>query len=233
MINKTIFIELDSLFDTRLGVLYTEYSEAILGILPQYKTRSIDSFPPLTNNKNFTDLYRARNREVLKNSLPTEVFNVVSNFVKLALKEMQTTPFPAAPKIILNTYPYDLTINEKHMFLKLLTAKVSKYVDIEVVSLENKDISPSYLNDNVELLIKYDYTEWFEEQALHNTYIKTKCPDVKFITPAVLSMDQKSLNEIINNEKGVPMGTFESFRFVFADLIDIEFAKPSLFCYEG
>lgn len=231
MISKTIFIELDSLFDTRLGVLYMEFGEKILDILPTYKKRNIDSFMPLVNNADFAELYRKRNKDVLRNSMQTNIFGLAKSFVNNAISEMTLNPFPASPRVILNTYPYNLTFDEKQIFLKLLIAKVSSYADIDIVYLPNKDINPKYLNENVELLIKYDYTEWFEDQALHNTYVKHKCPDVKFITPAILNMDSKALSEVIENEKESPMGTFDSFRFVFADLIDLEFSKPSLFCY--
>lgn len=231
MLNKTLFIELDSLFDTRLAVLYNSFGEDIVKLLPKYKTRLIDSFPPLVNSVEFLKVYNQRNKNDLRNSMKTEIFTLAKDFVNEAVEEMRTSPYPAAPKIILNTHPYDLTNDEKQIFLKLMLKTITEYADYEIVDLPNNEITPKYLNDNVDMLIKYDYAEWFESQALHNTYVTYKCPDVKFITPAILNMDEKGLREVAEKEKESPMGTFESFKFVFADLIELEFAKPSLFSY--
>lgn len=232
MLNKTLFVELDSIFDTRLATLYNKFGEDINKILPIYKKRNIDSFTPLINNADFIELYRKRDKDTLRNSLLTPVFPMLEDFVIKAINDLRTNPYPQPPKIILNTHPYNLTLEEKQLFLNLILSKTGDKVDIEIVDMPNKDINPKYLSENVELLIKYDYTEWFEDQALHNTYIDHKCPDVKLITPGILCMDNKSLLEVIEQEKKSPMSALDSFKFIFADLIEIEFSNASLFSYK-
>ncbi len=226
---RTLLTDLDSILDTRLAVLYKEFGQDIEKIMPNYKDRQINSFLPLVDNKGFLELYAKRDIDVLRDSIKTESFNILRSFVMRVMTEMSMSPTPSPPKIILNVFPYELDQNTLKTLINLIITFVGEFVDVEVINKPECEITPKYLDDEIELYLKYDFSSWLDEQARLFTFKKYKCPDVIMMTAGVLNMEEETYNALLNDEQAKVLSPTESISLLCISLINIQFAATSLF----
>lgn len=181
-----ILIELDCLLDTRLGTLVEHYSEdQVLEVLKSnYHEREFDNFPGI-DYEEFQERYRKRDKRVLLNSMRTSILPMVLDFVKHTTMGSISTPFVYVPKVIVNTYPYDLTLEEQEIFKDLIFTITNGMSDIEIVRMSYSELTPGWLNNNVGVMVIYGYEDWLEAHARSGVFKRKTCPDVTMIAPAI------------------------------------------------
>lgn len=225
----SVFVDLDSIMDTRLALLYYHFPDKIDTILSIYPYRLSDDYPGVVDYTTFSDLYKKRNKEILLLSVITPIVYLLKDFIEKAIENLTQSIQPAPPKIFLNIYPYKLSEEEVAIIVNALLSSVGKKVDIEVVNMSNKEITPAFLNANVNIYFKYDYYLWLDEVTEVNKEWKSKCPEVKFICPGILPIEAKNIKKAFTMD-GLPINPFKHFKLGLSNIFDIEFIKLSYYC---
>ena len=183
-ITSAILVELDALLDTRLALI-AEYSTACLSAVLKantYHTRLADSYPGLTIEA-FQERYHRRQKSVLKHAIITPVADLVKSFVYRTLKQALNSPFHYQPKIIVNTYPYQLTEAETTLIIHSLIGLTDQVADVEAVYASYDEIDPAYVKQHLSVMVLYDYTRWLDVHSVAGRFNKVTCPEVGLVAP--------------------------------------------------
>lgn len=182
-------VELDALLDTRLGTLVTEDMGALEKVIDDgYHLRYVDKFKCCPN---FKELYKNRTKDILVNSLMTYVGPHLYDFFKKTIKaNLSTSPFKKIPKILLNTYPYVLSVDEIKIIKSALT-KLTLCQNIDTVYLGVSDLTPNFLK-TLSVIYMYDYSLWVHYHLENKTFLKNSCPKTLLFAPAIYFSDKCS-----------------------------------------
>lgn len=186
-----IYIELDCILDTRLPLLDTLCESTAIEMVSSgaYHNRYMDEFGniPITL---FKELYKQRNKGILKLALPTPIFEVVN---MIAVRYITDKGNQQVPILYINTFPYSLNKEEQKNILEYLSPMFQSYI-VELVYMNPEtEVVPKWVDKNVDSLIMYNGGEWIEyHNAVGNL---SNCPLVlkTLVTPALVVEKPKEL----------------------------------------
>ncbi len=225
-----LFIDLDSLYDTRLGTLSACFSDDIVksNVGEELVLRTVDKFKNV-GFAEFKQKYATRDVITLKHALPSHMlFSYLINFVFSCVKKTVDTGKDDAPTICVNTYPYELKIEELSLIADLLRKATDDKALIEMVRMPLNDITPTYIKSKgVEVLVIYNGSEWLEMQA---ELIKEKPLSSRTLIIPMLfhayPVDEKAVASIVNKHGKDPFRYVEELA---APLIKLEHYPASYF----
>src|SRR5690606_17954218 len=138
MTKQVIHIDLDSLIDTRLGILIEMNESAALDLLKKgYRTRTSDDWhklDPVFDNDDFAVRYKNRTVSALMNSSITGMIVSLFDILKRLEKDKVNTPFVEDIIVHLNIYPYKLSAQEEEEFVKCMQYYSPSSATIEIVN---------------------------------------------------------------------------------------------------
>ncbi len=191
-----IYVDIDSLLDTRLGTLSLLGTEVVETALKdnKYHERVFDEFPYVKHDT-FVQLYKGRDKEVLLNSFITDVPEFIRELVRKAKTKQLENPLIDTASIVINFYPFKLTEKE----VKDICQVIKNYIP-ETDSIDFIDKDPSMLDilqcrDNYSAMIMYDYSDWLKPNEA--TLIKHKSPNLLIMSPALYREKQPDLEELL------------------------------------
>ena len=178
-----IYIDLDSLFVTRLGTLgIVDEGLISLALESNYMVRQQDSFPAL-KKETFKQLYDLRDSETLKISPITSCFKLLNELVFNTLKIAIDSPDCTGVKIFLNIYPYKLTDQEIGDLMDLLVTSTKDKAQIEIISKTPDELTVDYCDNNLVALVMYDYNSWLEANVLNGGFKRKNLTHIMLISP--------------------------------------------------
>ena len=182
-----VYVELDTLVDSRLSLLYDIDKDNIGRVIKEgkYYNRYLDQFGYISVRL-FRTLYSMRNSNVLNNHMPTEIPNLINDFI---MESNQTTldyNFKRPVKIFINSFPYNLSEESKEMLIMGTTNAMFNEVKVEIINKPNSDITPEFINEHIGLAIMYDALSWLDTHLSNGNLIKLNIPDVTFMTPSLI-----------------------------------------------
>ncbi len=134
----TMLVELDSILDTRLGVLLDIAPEKVPPLLADaYHGRLWDVFPGV-DLLTYQRRYTGRDASILKNTWSTPMADLMADFVMKTLQQTLRTPFHKVPKIEINAYPYQLSDADATTIISAVVAKTNQQCDVSLVSYSQK-----------------------------------------------------------------------------------------------
>ena len=147
IIHRSVFTDIDTLLDTRLSLAYELDSEGMVDMIKgtqkdRYRTRLIDNFGNISSDI-FYQIYNRRKKVLLYNAIITRIPGLISEqFTELYEKDPSVFALEEPPKLIINLFPYNLTIEEQSNLLEYYY-KLKKYAPIEIVYLPINKITPT------------------------------------------------------------------------------------------
>ncbi|HRM30031.1 MAG TPA: hypothetical protein PLH48_05800 [Acinetobacter johnsonii] len=181
--NNGLYLELDSLYDTRLASLdYIDPKVAKLAIAKGYFERKEDVFP-FVSKEQFRKLYDTRGLEILDRAIVTRIPEIMQNFITSTLEGMSTSPFKEDINVYLNIYPYKIDKITATKMLEPLANLCGKLVNVNIVNWSNAQFTLPFCRANIALIIKYDYEEWLEVHTQNDMFRKCQIPDVTLFVP--------------------------------------------------
>lgn len=182
----SIYIDLDSLFDTRMATLALMGVSAVESALADgYYNRFFDEFEGV-DTEAFKERYAKRNSETLRQSMVTQNVELLRKFAKQTLVALVSSPLQRQPKAVVNTYPYELTESEIELIVLGLRAATKSMMDIEVIHVSLEKLTPSYVKANFVQMVMYSYWEWLDIHAGNGNLANTQCHNVQLIGPAIV-----------------------------------------------
>lgn len=159
----SFLVELDCLLDTRMATIARISTDAALKVLNSgYHTRQADWFGDAVDMDHYTRLYKARDVDTLKLAHPTEGFRFVREMVRLYRENAVETnsPYSSDIKIVVNTYPYQLTAELSDSIGRALAVKFRAMAPVELVSLSPAQLTPAIVQQKYCMLMMYEYDPW-------------------------------------------------------------------------
>lgn len=233
MAKKRLYITLDSLLDTRLGVLNSINPDFAISVTskPSYYNREIDEFKDKElgelNPVLFKKVLEAKRGLVLKNSFKTKMHLFLNQVCSVYVDKILNTPGNNALELDVNTYPFSLTDEEVAIALEGIVKMIGDKVTINMVNLSHKELTMDYIRDNYNIMIMYNYHEWLN---IHTEELKKKTIiHVKLYVPMIFfgslptEQQYKELEEINNDP-------FELSQKMLSPVVSMEYLPISLYC---
>lgn len=168
-LSKSIFfMDLDSIFDTRLGLLSIMFPNLATAVVhdKSYFNRTSDKFEfdgVVITHDFIKPYYDRRNKNLLKCSGITLIPYIIANEVVRHKTTIDNGECLDPCKIFINTYPYKLLDEEKNNVKTVFYQYLNEEIDFEFVYMHNKDITVDFIKDTgIDLILKYDGLSWIE-----------------------------------------------------------------------
>lgn len=223
---QAIYIEYDALIDTRLGTLARINSDVAKSVLESgtYHTRLNNEFPGIDKTE-FAEMYQKRDVDTLKMSIVTNAIRLLVDLVGTLAEQAIATPYHGGSKIVVNTYPYKLSAEEKDTIGLAIRGWIGNLAPVELVHIATKDLTPRYCKDTYTLMIVYDHQEWMTTHA--QAFIETRLPEVTMYVPALYFENTPTTEELekLYKEAAHPMIALEMLASPIIQLkvIDVSF----------
>ena len=230
-----VLVDYDTLQDTRLGVLqYHNKAEALYYINNQHawhnrimdKTNSIDL-------KTFELFYANRAEtpeEVLATPITPMIF-IIAKLVKENIDNADSRFYDTRMGIHINIWPYEMS----HSVRETLRLTLFKYldvgpiVDLSIVRLPPKDITPRRLFEEYQIYYTYGLKEWIAAQG--EELLKFQIPNNVIVTPKLFRNDDHDVMREVEKHRDTDCDLFDAIAREHRGLIDIQFLDVSYFSF--
>ena len=193
-VTKNLYVDLDSIFDTRLPIVYyldKNLSESIIKD-KSYFNRIIDEFDYIDKNI-FKVFYKNRNKTLLAYATPTNILRLVYKYYSEVTTSNKIYGNDESIKIYLNIYPYELNIAETHNIISGIKSMISEDIDVSIISMSEEEVTPSWLLENVAAVFMYHGMDWLERHTANFNIINSPMLDVGMMVPAIISGNKKKI----------------------------------------
>lgn len=222
MTSRRILIDIDVLFDTRLGIIANKHPEYIRRIEPEaYYNRVSEVIFDTIGIANWREEYWV-NRTVddLKQSHPTEF--MVNELDRILLDEIDSITLGSpteVPKLTINHYPYKLTKEEYHAFAYSLKELFPKF-EITLGSWCSKHLTTTTLRKLWDCWFTYDLRSWLEIQAPN---LGNRIPKFVIYSAAILHDDvTEEVAELVKRDQINPFTEASKFLAEYVTLTPLD-----------
>ncbi len=225
MRKQNFYFALDSLIDTRIGLLMQHWPERVNVVdFAKYRTRVTNYvWEYFGVDKEAWNLkWKNRTSEVLLNSGPTEMFLRLTELLMGAGVRHATGKAYAKPLVTVNIWPYYLEDWEIMEVRKSIKDAIVQDVDIEVIYTPVNEVKPEYAKERWDVMMIYDLPEFLELQQ-ENLKV-AQMPGVVIHYPAVIS---EGTEDDVKNLKG-QIGPFNQLRFYLSEYMCLDALDVSL-----
>ena len=191
-----IYVDIDSLFDTRLALLYYLDHQVAerLATSGDYYCRIIDSFEYIDSSL-FKTLYRDRNKTLLNLAAPTNILTLVKDYYVELSTNASMVGNNEPIKLYLNIHRYDLNISEQTILEDSLCAYIPG-LSVKIIDLPDIDITPTWINANISVMFMYNGMGWLELHTSTLELISRPLPDVILLAPALVTGEKSGRKHI-------------------------------------
>lgn len=215
-----IFVDIDCLFDTRLGTLVNHDIKLLDKVdIQEYLKRPKDVSPyiPLDN---FSELYAKRDVSTLRASKQTLLLYGLSR-VALALEKLRMKdPSVEQTRFYINFHPYDVSEEEMDLVCGAILDVLPPFCTIDKTSISLKDMTPKYLDNNVDCWYVYEFNNWLIAQEEN---LKTlRIPTLSIMTPRLFAGEIGDVSLFSD----VEIGLSQSFKLHYQPVDDYSLFLP-------
>jgi hypothetical protein len=226
---KGIYLDLDVILDTRLATIFNHFGEdKMIEVLKsnKYYDRVEEQFDGI-DKQEFSMAYANRDKKVLFSSMKTKIVELVVSMLYEELSNSAAIPTGSKPKVILNTYPYDLSEEEINTIVKSIVYLTNKNFDVEAVTMSMDELTPEFIMKNVNHVFFYNYGPWADAQA--EKLKKTKLQNTHVYTAGIY-FDRKPNEEELEAIKDFNMHPFKLQEVVVSLFFNLKFLAPETYC---
>lgn len=225
MYTRRILIDLDALFDTRLGLLLSRHPEKYGKIdFEIYRKRISDVIFSIVGVENWDGLWGERGLDALMQAQPTTLLLGELQRVLEAEKSAVAMSAPTEiPEITLNTYPYILSKEQSSEMVKQMRLVMPGF-QIKIGRWCEKGLTPTVLRRSWDAWFTYDYYRWINCQGEN---LKNRIPKFIIYRPALLTTDMTE--EAAEHIKRDGINPFTESKKFMAEYVTVESLDAALF----
>lgn len=195
--DQTVYIDLDSLLDTRVGVVAVNDPEAAAMLMQEpYWLRESDDFAELTEGRVthalFRQWWKARDKQAVVAARPTNIIRILEQLSESLVSSQVNLPFVAKTLYLVNYWPYQFEPLEVQAIQQACEILTGNAVEVKMVSWSPEQMTPQKIKRDISLMIMYDYWAWMEAQR--DNFAISPLPEVNLLTPAI------SHNHVVTQE---------------------------------
>jgi hypothetical protein len=232
-----LLVNADVLFDTRMGTIARmspQLAIEMMWIGDRYRSRLSDEFHflnPKINLVEYRKRYAARDIETLKNSTISTFVAELAKVIE-GLEERAALGDPRCKYISVhvNFYPYQLSSEQKQMFLSCLSTYVGFTTTLVAVDIPFSHLTTNRMRiENYSHVYLYDLEEWMQAAYGKPDSMIANAPELT-ITACALAKDSRALlDEIKNPIPDVPQNPFDLVKYSLASFFNQEWLTPEAF----
>lgn len=228
---KRILVDLDTLLDTRLGVINFISKDAASYLIKNeaYWDRENDFWEPLTGGlvtqEQFNEAWVARggnnSADVLNGSLLSGIQPFIMRILTEDLINRANLMGDALDDvgITVNTWPYALSLNEVED-MRDCAEYLFGSVHIEIVDIPMSEITPEFLDKNFSAVVTYSFIEWIKHH--YEGLAKARMNDFNFISARIFEHDV-SKTSIDDKKTAVDMFRIQKLIHMDFEFIDARY----------
>lgn len=226
-----IYVDLDALLDTRIATLHLVHPSLVKEALDNgYFTRKQDAFKSL-DKKSFKELYDTRDSEILQNAIYTKILLLIQDMVDKSVEQALTTPHVTKVILYINTHPYKLSDSEESAIVDAMVHYTKSMADVHIFNMSEKELTPEFCLDNLSVIIKYNYAEWFDYHCKTEGVKKYPLTELTLIVPELFFNRLPTEMEIRENEKN-NIDPFRAVEIFLSPLITVKTMPIEMFCLD-
>ena len=231
---KKIYVDLESLLDTRMGtlaVLDTAFAYEIT-TAPAYFTREQDAFSGEAGTltaPEFAELYAATKEHALRSSIKTKMHRFVGELCHQFTVHALGGPHHLAVEVEINTAPFDLTEAETLEIVRTIAYYLGEQYTVRAVCIPLSALSVTRVREEYCAMVMYTYHEWLNlhEREIRRTPLKEVC----LYVPRLYFGAPPSTHELSAlTERGTD--AFEWSQHVLGPLVLVQYLPMLWYCLE-
>ena len=223
-----IYVDLDSILDTRLAVLADideDIPKKVLSDLNWYYNRNLDEFPNI-DAKRFKEIYATRTEDVLPLSVMTNIMVLLQSCVKSVLND-QANGLPSADiEFVINCYPYNLDPEEQKAIANAVSYHLAGAYTVEVTSFKIETLTPQFCKEEFCIMIMYDLYQWIN--CFSDELTKKGIPTVTVISPAIY-YNERPTDKDFEKVKKVGVDPFRLTEIALAPAVTLRLLSAEMF----
>lgn len=180
-----IYLDLDTILDTRMGTLAKMGTEHAVRALDsgRYHRRMIDEFDEVPKDV-FVAEYAKRDLDTLKLSVLTNLVFFLRRLIKDSLMQAIVQQKVERMCFTVNVWPYQFDDpGLVEMLIGCIRFHTYSTSSVRVISMPNEELTPQYCASNFQIMIRYNWTTWLE---LHKTFFEKKgFPEMTLVVPEI------------------------------------------------
>ena len=218
-----IYVDLESLLDIRQAILLSLLSEEeVTQIIfsNDYNFRETEEFSKVSKEQ-YQLLYSNLNKSLLPNSTITYIINIletkIANLEKRNIYYNETT----FPKLLINTYPFNLNEKERNIFRNMVFMKLKNKCEIDIVEMPIDNLTPYFIKtNNIITIFMYKFNDWLSKhsEALNNI----KLLNTIFYFPSLFA-EKPSSEDLSKIKKYNFNDIFLFMQFLYSNITSINF----------
>lgn len=228
---KRLYIDLDSLLDTRLGLLHqhggSELSKHVAASDAYYQ-RDYDDWARLTggvvDNATFETWWAARDAQTLLHSMTTAIFLPLSQTLATLSHHVHEGIETSSLSLLINVWPYQIPYDVEKALTQAILHHLGFQLPVVYTSLSPEEVTPAYLVENVHLVYMYDYHQWFRRHSWR--IIQLQQSGLTFTLPRRF---EKDVSQLTQEEKQKSLMAFDLAVRLHVQCVFIETRYFSLF----
>lgn len=229
--DQKVYIDLDSLLDTRVGVVAIHSPEAATMLMQEgYWTRESDDYSELTQglvtHSQFKQWWKERDKQALIAARPTNFIRILEELSEALVVSQVNLPFVSRAQYLVNYWPYQLEELEVAAIQQACEILTGNVVEVKMVFMKPEQLTPQWIKREVSLLVMYDYWSWMEAQK--DNFRTHAIPEVNLLAPAV-SHDRVITKEDRTVEHFGEVNPFAVSEMVMSVYVSLQLLPPAFF----
>lgn len=225
---RKIYIDMDSLLDTRLGVLSRLSSDGTRNVFNNnnYWDRENEDWSQLTQGvitqEVFETAWKNRDTHDLKLSRMTGIVAVIKSILGEYNRAKRDEFIDYSIALEINVHPYELTAEEMDVLTGILKEDIlQEDFTVLFVSIPLEELTLKYIDDQYSAVILYSFHHWIKTHCYELSHQSIK--DVTMIVPRIFEHDVSGLT--IEQKKEQVLG----FKLWLMQHISLEFIDSRWF----
>ncbi len=237
-----IYVDLDSLLDTRLGTLRLHWPEVFAKCISDqnYYLRERDDFTAWggPNQAEFMERYNQRDVETLQHSMVTAVPALVKNLMQIQDRDFEETPYFSAIGLDVNIWPYQLQdgsgsedeVDEISELKDIMRVFAGLNSEPNIISRPPEAMTPMYITSRYKTLMMYDFRDWLSKQVGIRSMQMMR---ITFLSPWLLPAEGQLLSGEQLSEAGLrPEASHRQMvEVALKEFLDLEYLCPAFFSF--
>lgn len=180
---ENIYLDLDTILDTRLGTLAKLGEEHPIRALNsgKYHKRLLDEFEGISVHE-FREAYAKRDIETLKLSVLTNMTFFLRRLIKDSLMSAIMQQRVEKMCFTVNVYPYDFSDPDLvEMLIGCIRFHTYSTSNVQIVSIPDEELTPEFVAKHYQIMIRYDWVNWVDK---HKEFFEQRgIPGVTVVVP--------------------------------------------------
>lgn len=229
---KRILVPLDTILDTRLGVISGISSEAATRLTSSdhYWLREHNDWYKLTGglitNEQFDKAYALRGGENTKQTISNSVLTGIVPFIIRIMGEFEVNSLNDLNAqldeiaLVVNYYPYVFNADELEVLEDSVKDIFGTNIILELISIPDTLLTPQLFDREFAMYIPYDSHEWIHQH--HEALAQVRMPCFNFVGPKLF---EKDVSKLTIDQKKAELTRFRLEKLIYMsfDFIDVKY----------